>query len=493
MVDSEKVIIQMDNINSRILNIPVSLARKLSEKLSFPAPNYWFSPKFKAGLWDGKVKFFTRPGNKFPTGLMPKVVKVLEDMEITYILQDMRANKDIILKEIPQDYKVSEEKQLRDYQIDTINKLANNKICGVTFLRGIINLATNAGKTTVASAVIKELYPQLIQTNSHFLFVTHSKEIAKQAKNSLEKDLGVTVGFIGDGLWELQTVTVALVPTLYKRITTKEFKNLVKSTIGFVADECHHSTATTWYTVLSKFTNASVRLGLTGTVDQKNPINEYRLYATTSQIINRVSNQYLIDKGYSATPDCILFNIDKLELGDLEYRDAYDKGIVENPERLDIISQICQKEAESNHSVLILIEYIHHGELIKSKLEKINKVVKFTNGQLSTEERQNLLDSLANGEIDILISTAILDEGVDVSNINAVLYARGMKSSRKLLQGIGRGLRKKADGSKLRFYDFIDNTHSILLEHSLERYKVLKSEGFSIKKVTPEEYSKLEI
>jgi superfamily II DNA or RNA helicase len=90
---------------------------------------------------------------------------------------------------------------------------------------------------------------------------------------------------------------------------------------------------------------------------------------------------------------------------------------------------------------------------------------------------------LKAGDVDVVVSTAILDEGVDVPNINAVVYARGGKSIRKLLQGIGRGLRKKDDGSSLKFYDFIDNTSGYLLKHSLNRYKTLKKEKFEIKKL----------
>ena len=137
------------------------------------------------------------------------------------------------------------------------------------------------------------------------------------------------------------------------------------------------------------------------------------------------------------------------------------------------------------------MEHIEHGEIIEDELKRLNKQVFFTNGTLTSEKRQELLDNLKTGNIDVLISTAILDEGVDVSNINAVIYARGMKSSRKLLQGIGRGLRKKEDGSKLRFYDFIDDMNSILLLHSQQRYQTLKGEKFVIKSLDIEEYNKM--
>ena len=238
-------------------------------------------------------------------------------------------------------------------------------------------------------------------------------------------------------------------------------------------------------------TNAVIRLGLTGTVDKQNPVNEMRLYSCTGTIINRITNDYLIENGFSAKPICIMFQISEPELEDEAYSEAYQLGIVESDERLEVIGRICKKETESGNIVLILVEHIDHGEYIQEELQKLKKRVFFTNGTLTSDVRQTLLDNLKNHKIDVLISTSILDEGVDVSGINAVLYARGMKSTRKLLQGIGRGLRKKEDGSKLRFYDFIDDMNTALLKHSQNRYQVLKAEKFTIKLLDIDKYEEM--
>ncbi len=493
MDNNEKLpIIHVGNVRCKIENIPTTIANLLSKELSVKAPNYWFSTKFKNGQWDGSIKFFLRPANTFPTGLLNKVLNFCKDSELTVQIDDMRTNvNEYTLQPVPDNYSVSDTKDSRDYQVETINKIITSSVQGIPFMRGIVNIATNGGKTTIAEAIIKELYPKLTKNNTNFLFVTHSKEIARQAKKSIEEDVGIDVGFIGDGKWDVKPVTVAIVTTLFSRMKKPEFKQLQETTIGFVADECHHSKATSWYEVFSTLNNACIRIGLTGTVDKSNPINEMKLYSCTGEILNKISNEYLIDKGYSAKPICILFTVTTPELETEPYQDAYELGIVESEERLSCITEICDKEVSSNNTVLILVEHIEHGHNIQEELERLHKRVFFTNGTLSSDQRQELLDGLKEHSIDVLISTAILDEGVDVSNINSIIYARGMKSSRKLLQGLGRGLRKKADGSKLRFYDFIDDMNSKLLEHSLSRYNVLKSEGFIIKSLDIEDYKKM--
>lgn len=486
-------IIKVDNIKSKITGLAPSYLNLLAQELSVKVPNYYFSPAFKSGRWDGKQHFLTRPANTFPTGLLPKVVSFLVDTcETTPKLEDHRGNlDDLCLPNIKTGYKVGENKILRPYQVDAINKIANNKVLDISFQRGIINIATNGGKTVIAEGVINELYPQLQKCNGVFLFATHSKEIAYQAHQVISNDLQIDVGFIGDGQWDVKTVTVAIITTVYRRMKDgkPEFDELKGLVRGVIADESHHAQSVSWQDVLNQFDKASIRLGLTGTVDKKNPLNEMKLYACTGNILTKISNDFLIHNGVSAKPICIMFQVTKPELGGMEYQDAYQYGIVENEIRHDIIYDICAKETSANNTVLILVERIEHGQYLEKVLKPLCKEVYFTNGQLSSDERVLLLDKLRNGELDVLISSNILDEGVDVSGINAIIYARGMKSMRKLLQGIGRGLRLKDDNSKLRFYDFIDDTHIKLLLHSQERYETLAAEKFVVKLMSTQSYS----
>lgn len=483
-------VIQVGNVKCKISNIENRVAEYLSKELSAKVPNYWYSYGFQNGFWDGTQKFFVRPANVFPTGLLERVVKILiEDFEITPELIDKRSGNDYSLSEVSSEYYISENKKARDYQVDTLNKIINKEICGLKFYRGIVNIATNGGKTSVAISLIKELYEKLLKNDEVFLFVTHSKEIARQAKDAIENDLNIPVGFVGDGVWEVKNVTVAIITTLNRRIKKPEFLELKDRVIGFVADECHHSQAVTWYDTFCLLDKAFIRIGLTGTVTQKNPVNEMRLYACSGEVISRVSNEFLISQGFSAKPVCMMFMINSPDLEELPYQEAYSLGIVENKERLLNIYKICEKETKSNFVVLILVERVEHGELILDFINDLpQKRVEFINGTLSSEKRQEILEDLKDGNIDVLISTSVLDEGVDVSGINAIIYARGMTSSRKLLQGIGRGLRKKSDGSKLRFYDFIDNTNTTLLEHSLNRYNTLENENFTIKSLDIQTY-----
>lgn len=861
------------NVNCKLIGVTQVEAGVVAKAMKVRQPNYFFNSAYKKGLWDGYVKFFVRPSNTFPTGLLPTVLSVLKDeLEIVPIIKDERTNVEgFQVHPISENYHVSDEKTARDYQVEAYNALASNKVAGLTFQRGILNLATNAGKTTIAIALIKELYPKLVSRNRIFLFITHSKEIANQTKAAIERDLGIEVGYLGGGQWDVKPVCVAIVATMFRNISVDKFNDISERTVALVADEClqgdskillpdnttmsikevcenesitevmsynlennifepkkilrkmvtpangsfmaiyyndpitgqeqklfatgnhkiwtqnkgytrmdeleigdiikvntsnpdliksgiihrsnchecmicgatfktalaanahiqihdpwykerckeagkhrvgkprnfseeqrakssafmkeynsrpevkkrssewcksllntpeitakrveswkkkfqadsewretqlerfknapiynkqkmtnleswvvslgipqieftgngafwltfsedyhkkygkryknpdfvvhngsdkkvievgdieywhnqkeiddvireyqklgyeclyltseqiakqpdwcrgkiekfifnhnvpitrivktlagqkpkykynlevednhnyfannilvsncHHAAAKTFLGTLNAFTNASIRVGLTGTVDKKNIINEWNLYGATGEVLMKVSNDYLVTHGYSAKPVCIFLKITEPDVEGLGYHTEYQLGIEENDVRNQVITRVSMKEVQAGHKVLILVEHMVQGQLILQDIENVNPDVKayFTNGQLNNELRQGLLDAMKANMIDVLIATSILDEGVDVSNINAVIYARGMKSSRKLLQGIGRGLRKKSDGSVLRFYDFIDDVSVHMLKHSKERATTLKNEGFKMK------------
>ena len=278
-----------------------------------------------------------------------------------------------------------------------------------------------------------------------------------------------------------------------KKKADSAFAQLCKDTVAVVLDECHHGSATSWMTVLDQMHNAVIRVGLTGTVDSKKKTAVRRLEGVTSHITCRISNQYLIEQGVSAKPTCYIFPVepDETDLDNVPFQLQYDLGIVNNEYRNWLITEICKKEASEGNHVLVLVDRLEQGNniwhnLLEEDMFRMDNGASpqyftyFTNGQLESDMRSMVLDMMKEGAVSVLIASSILDEGVDISGINALIYARGMKSQRKLLQGIGRGLRAKADGSGVAVYDFIDNSSKILARHSQERLHNMEAEGFDI-------------
>jgi superfamily II DNA or RNA helicase len=102
----------------------------------------------------------------------------------------------------------------------------------------------------------------------------------------------------------------------------------------------------------------------------------------------------------------------------------------------------------------------------------------FVSGSDATEDRNLVIDCMRDGEPGTYIATPIFDEGIDVPAVDTIILAAAGKSHVKLLQRIGRGLRKKEGDNILIVHDFLDDTNSYLLEHSQERVDTYARQKF---------------
>lgn len=267
----------------------------------------------------------------------------------------------------------------------------------------------------------------------------------------------------------------------------KETLDFLKSVRVMIPDESHHSKADTWFNNLSLCENADYRIGLTGTVDKKDEMGYQRLQALFTRVIAKVTNEQMIDQGVSSKP--IIRVVPMVEPRDIEqvdnYLEAYRLGIVENDARNETIAKLAVGyKLRKPGGVLISVKEIDHGDRILEKLQDMNADVGFIHGNSDIEHRTNTLHKFAQGELDILIASTIIDEGVDMKSIGCMVLAAGGKSMRQQLQRIGRGLRLNGiDGNRVMVFDFEDKTNKFLLSHSKARKKIFKEEKFDVKNI----------
>jgi len=214
---------------------------------------------------------------------------------------------------------------------------------------------------------------------------------------------------------------------------------------------------------------------MSGTPLSRSDGADMRLIAQTGPILYEISNKHLIEIGVSVQPVVELIKISKpvLPRSRLSYAEVERRGIIENIHLNSKVSEKAQENVAKGKQVLILVEKIAHGKLLK---KLINVPCKFISGQETTDERKEVLNSFENGDLPIVIATTILDEGVDVPCIDVIILACGGKAEIRLLQRIGRGLRKNAAKEELLIIDFAHFTHKWLLDHSLRRLKIYKRE-----------------
>ena len=121
---------------------------------------------------------------------------------------------------------------------------------------------------------------------------------------------------------------------------------------------------------------------------------------------------------------------------------------------------------------MTLVRLKRHGQILMEMMKESGLRVDFIYGESGQTTRQKL-NSLASGEIDVLIGSTILDVGVDVPSVGAVILAGGGKAEVEMRQRVGRGLRAKKSGKRVFITDFIDISNKYLLSHSYERKHII--------------------
>lgn len=259
---------------------------------------------------------------------------------------------------------------------------------------------------------------------------------------------------------------------------------------GFYTNNCHHTKSDTWIRTFQACPNAQIRAGLTGTIDTNDGILMQNLTGIFHQVITRISNKFLIESGYTSRPKILLVPVNEPKgLEDIKapnrqrgslYREVYKQGIVSNIARNKTIANFVKGYIDSQPGgCLMTVNIIEHGENIIKELEDLDIDVEFLHGELDKDVRDDRLARFANGELRVLVSTTVIDEGVDVNSIGCLILTAGGKSLRQTLQRIGRGLRLNDFGNgTVTVVDFVDYTHGILLNHSKSRIAIYDDEGF---------------
>lgn len=454
------------------------------------------------------VYFFNRMREEIETGLVPMVLSALEDVgqPITDISNPTPPWRERV------DGKIHFQLD-PGHQVPALDSMLKTN-------RGIIKAATNAGKTKIAAA-------WCALSGFKTLYLVPSRDVFYQAVESFRQDTNLTVGELIAGGKNNNTdadVVVALVTSICRRVNgvkkrvndsgatkaSSQFENAAASFEAVIVDECHHAIAKTWRGVLKKLTSAHYRFGMSGTPWSKTTMHgkvkenlEDRFYVTAAfgEIIYEIPNSVLIDRGWSARPSIFFIESYQPVFPDPtmrpEYREfknernaqfyvaqvLYEEGIVLSESRNRAILEIAVDQLERGNTCLILVDRLQQIELLDELLKMANlhhEVIVGSAGRVDRNRRIDALERFKSGETKILLTT-VLGEGVNIGELRSIIIAGGGKSSKKIIQRVGRGLRKKGNGANtVEIFDFNDTGHKKLKKLSAERRQVYASEGFQI-------------
>ncbi len=406
------------------------------------------------------LKYFK--DNKFPTGLLPRIIDILKLKNIEYTWIDRRQK----FEHSPLEANLPE---LRYYQLEAIKESFKKK-------RGIIHLPTRSGKTYISMGIIFALgeralviVPNLILLHQTFdLFREHIKEKR-------------FIGIIGDSVFEPSMVNIATIQTIHSRFEDPTIQKILNDTKILVIDEAHHVSfakkgyefeeMNTWMKVTLSC-DAYYRIGLTATPGKEKDIERKLLESVTGNIIYEIPLKTLIDEGYVAQPKIIIKKFKHNNPTWSEWRGAEKRGIRENKKRCEFIANIVKEN--SNKRILIFVDKIKHAEFL---LKYIPNAL-YLNGKDSSKKRKEVIKEFEEGNSGVLVST-LFGEGVTLQ-FTTLILASSFKKERKLLQLIGRVLNVQEGKEFGEIIDIYDEDDGILERQAKARKRIYKKEKFKI-------------
>ncbi|MBL7118190.1 MAG: DEAD/DEAH box helicase family protein [Candidatus Syntrophoarchaeum sp.] len=357
---------------------------------------------------------------------------------------------------------------LHDYQKDALNKWLQTR-------NGVLVLPTGAGKTIIGLKAISVL-------NVPALVVVPTLELVQQWKKELENKFGIEVGtYSGEGHL-LKPITVSTYDTAYLRA-----EELGNRFLLLIFDEVHHLPSPGYANIAELFI-APYRLGLTATYEREDGLHkelERLIGGKVYEIgIDKLSGKHLAEyetrkivtdltaeeraeyeKYHAIFTDFLKkkkiilksptdFRLLVMRSGrDAKAREALlarnrARGIALNSEsKLNALSEIL-----NNHFGKRMIIFTEHNSLVYaiSKEFLIPAITHTTH----KEERAEILNNFREGKYKVVVTSKVLEEGIDVPEASVGVILSGTGSKREYKQRLGRILRKK-EGKLAILYEIV--------------------------------------
>lgn len=415
------------------------------------------------------IKFYDKRSSTFASGLVPYVKERFHGKLEIHDLRKPLPKFDLTFKSF--DFQ-DEEVEVREEQLAMVRK-------ALLLGRGILHCATNSGKTEMACGIIAEYKKQLGKT-PRVLLLIHRASLVKQTAERFQKHLDARVTMLGAGKKKVPSkgIIVATVQTASNLLKLSKFRKFLEKCNIFIFDEFHLNKAAT-ATRISKFCKAPMRLGLSGTIDERSPAKMMHYVGLTGPILGEIRNKELVEKGRSAKP---FIRFREVKCREFEtYGESYRKGIVRNKERNKAVVEETMRYLKKDFRVLVTVVRIKHGMKLLHRLEQATDVrSQFLSGRTPLPVREKMVNDFKSGRVPILVVSDVFSVGMDIPEIDSWVNAAGGKGWELVLQRLGRTLRAKKDG-KNRVYvsDFIDTGNEFLFRHSIARLKYYKKEDIA--------------
>lgn len=487
-----KLIIK-DEVNCKFEGLDLDARKKLMKQFEFEVPGARYLPSVRLGRWNGKTSYFSLGASTF-LYLLEEIIPIIDQLGYDVELIDEREHRvPFEFEKItetsfsdrvwPQGHEMAGQPiVIRDYQVDIINNFLSNP-------QSLAEAATGSGKTIVTAALSKQ-----VEKYGRSMIIVPNKSLVTQTEADYI-NLGLDVGvYFGDRKDYNKTHTICTWQSLnnmLKKTLDQEaeipISEFIEGVVCVIVDEVHIASAQGLKTLLTTvFNKVPIRWGLTGTVP-KSDFDRLSIVVSLGPVVGKLSASELQDRGILAR--CHV-NIVQLK-DDREFSNYQSelKFLTEDNARLDAIANLVANVASSGNT-LILVDRVSAGKAIQNRLTEIFKMageeseVPFISGSMKVSDRKEEYDEIKISKNKTIVATyGVAAVGINVPRIfNLVLLEPG-KSFVRVIQSIGRGIRKASDKDHVEIWD-VTSSCKFAKRHLTQR-KVFYKEAeypFSVEK-----------
>lgn len=460
--------------------------RLLSDYFTFEVPGAKFSPAYRNKFWDGKIRLFNTQNYTLYAGLVYEIVKFSKmfDVDVDFV-GDVNTfpGKEVDIEEEFLDgflnalepHDNGKRIEMRDYQVSAFKNAVRKQRC-------LLLSPTASGKSLIIYSLIRwwrEIH------NRKILIIVPTIGLVSQMisdfRNYSDGKFNDVQGIMGGTTKEVNSRVVV---STWQSIFNQPAKWFAQFG-SVVVDEVHTAQAKSLKGIMEKLIVCPDRVGLTGTL-QDSHTHELVLKGLFGPVKKMITTKELMERDQISQMKVHMVQFDYSE-ADRKECSKYDyqqeiEFLTTHEKRNKIIARMA---STLSGNTLVVFQRIEHGKTLYDLIDT-TKDKQYVAGETNKDTREEYRQMAEDTDVVIVASLGVFSTGINIKNLHNLIFAHPTKSKIKVLQSIGRILRKHDSKAEATVYDIVDDLatksrKNFALRHAEERYKHYTIENFTVK------------